>query len=615
MPAEAATIPGYRGEISQVRLVPESEASLPTGPDLTDMARRALGYLCRNPDPQHHHDARFTFLPHRCPPFAPEVTAGLLTGEWQSRYERAPHVDPVAIGDTESRNDIACNLMREMAGFEDGREVQEIVHRRLVGYVRSGDGRLGDDLCWTPPYSLFADVEDVPHAMVWTTAMLLHSEADLYRLTGDDAHRRLARRLFDGLRRVAEGDTGRAFFPHGVAPFRDGVAVPGAFPGHYPNAVAPLVQYWQSCGDAESLAFAGAMAEGFVADLQPGHLHKEDGHVHGHSHLQMHAIRGVAQLGALTRDWHLLDWASRAYGFCYEASLDTGWIPEHHWDADHRSHSETCLVADLLETEVWLARAGQPDLWDRVDRTVRNYLVPAQFAVTPSFEAFWRALNSGRSATELAAGLAQLHQLEGGFLGGMTPNDWVADAPADRPHHGMVPFEDRQVMVEMPGCCPPSAMRALHLAWANTLTASPEGIMVNLAFDRDAPEAEVTSGLPQCGRLGVVAKVNSDFWLRPPSWAPRSQVRAWRGGREIDPCWGGPALAYVSFPAAGPGEELTLGWPLVQFAQRLTQRFMEDSEQEHGRFVQGDTYTFHWAGSTVTAIEPEGRWLPWCPRR
>ena len=612
MQTQALSVPGYRGEISQVRLVPEGDATLGAGPDLARMAEGALAYLSRNPDPDHGHDSRFTLLPHRCPPFAPEVTAGLLTGEWQRRYERAPHIDPVAIADTESRNDIATNLMREMSASDTGLAVQEIVHDRLVGYVRDGCGQLGDDLCWAPPFSLFADVDAVPYAMVWTTAMLLHSEADLFRLTGDDTHRGLARRLFEGLRRVASQDTGRAFFPHGVAPFRDGTAVPGAFPGHYPNVISPLVHYWTHCGDAESLAFARAMAEGFVADLQPGHLHKADGHVHGHNHLQMHAIRGVAQLGALTDDWRLLDWASRAYGYSHAASLDSGWAPENQSDADHRTHSETCLVADQLETAAWLARAGQPDLWDRVDRILRNYLVPAQFCVTPEYEEFWRAVNGERSPAELAAGLEGLGELEGGFLGGMSPTDWVVDAPADQPHHGMVPFQGRQVMVEMPGCCPPSGMRALHLAWSNVVVASSEGILVNLALDRDAPAAEVRSGLPRSGRLEVVARTGSDFLLRPPSWTARHQVRAWRGGREVEAHWGGPAFAYVVFPTVAPGEQLSLTFPLVQFVQQLTQRFMEDSDRERARFVDGDTYTFHWSGSTVTAIEPEGRWLPWC---
>jgi hypothetical protein len=37
---------------------------------------------------------------------------------------------------------------------------------------------------------------------------------------------------------------------------------------------------------------------------------------------------------------------------------------------------------------------------------------------------------------------------------------------------------------------------------------------------------------------------------------------------------------------------------------------MENSEEEVGRFVSGDTYTYYWTGSTVTGVEPQGKWLP-----
>jgi hypothetical protein len=420
------------------------------------------------------------------------------------------------------------------------------------------------------------------------------------------------------LRRVARWDTGRAFYPGGVAPFQDGKFAGGAYVGHYPNVISPLVHYWQSCGDPEALAFAEAMTEGFLSDLQPGHLHQADGHVHGHSHLQMHAVRGVAQLGALTQNWRYLDWAKRAYDFFHVASFDTGWVPEHHWLAGHRDHSETCLVADMLEIAIWLARAGRPRLWDRVDRIVRNYLSPTQFSVTPEFKAFWVEVNQDKSLLQIANGLAGLRELEGGFLSGVTPNDCVIEAELGKMHHGMTeapPLLTRGrrgfgIMVEMAGCCPPSAMRALYLSWANTVLRTPQGVMVNLALDHDGSEARVDSGLPRCGRLSVTPKTTADFWLRPPAWVPRGQVQAWRDGQSVEPRWGGPAHDYLAFPTARPGELLELAWPLVRFRQRVTQKYMENSEAEIGHFVEGETYTFDWTGSTVTGVEPQGKWLP-----
>lgn len=613
MPSTATAVPGFRGEISEIEVLPDGEPALGRGPDLVAMARSSLGYLSRNPDPNHSHDARFTLLPHLCPPFAPEVTAGLFTSDARRRYEQIPHIDPVAIGDTESRNDVAANLMREMAGATDEDKALDAVHERLVGYIRGDGDRVGDDLCWCRPCSLFAADDDEPYAMVWTSAMLLRSEADLFRLTGEDGHRDLARRLFQGLQRVARWDGERAWYPHGVAPFRHTFTSPGAYPGHYPNVIAPVLAYWRACGDAEAPAFARAMAEGLVANLQPNHLHWDDGHVGGHSHLQMHAVRGVAQLGALTGTVHFLDWSERAYERNHRASLDTGWIPEHHWHREHRSHSETCLVADMLETAAWLARGGRPHLWDRVERSVRNYLAPAQFAVTDAFVDFWSTLHRDRSEAERAVGLAQLRELEGGFLGGMTPTDWVVAAGSLPPHHGMLPHDGDHLMVEMPGCCPPSAMRALHCAWQNTVVDTPQGVVVNLAFSRDAPEARVASHMPGRGRLEVEVEKDVDFWLRPPAWAPRDRVKLWRDGRETHVEWGGPAEAYVACPGAARNEALTLEWPLLRFEQRLVREVASVWEDGPARYEPADTHTFTWIGNSVLSIEPAARWLPWYP--
>lgn len=584
----ASPVPGFRGEIQDVHVLPEGDDTLPAGPDLVRMAERALGYLARNPVAEHRWQCRFSFFLLHCPPFLPQVRSehGLL--------------DPIAIGDTESRNDLAFNQMREMCGSEVGREAQAAVHRRLVSYLRGDGGTIGDDLCWATPYCMSRD-HDGPWAMIWTTAKLLQSETHLFRLTGDERHRALARRLFEGLRRVASWDTGRAFYPGGVRCLRDGHFASG-YEGHYPPVIGPLLDYGRASGDPEALAFARAMAAGFLADLQPEHRHHPDGHVDGHNHVQMHAIRGMAQLGTLTGDWRYADWARAAYDHFAASAFDTGWLPEIAQWPDHRHHSETCLTADMLEVEVWLACAGWPEYWDRVDRTVRNYLVPAQFSLTPEIEAFWRAVNRHRSTREVAAGLALLHALEGGFLSALTPNDRVFEVRPGGTHHGEVTFRGRRLVLDMMGCCPPEGMRGIYLAWANTVQATPDGVLVNLPLDHDGATATVRSGLPRQGRLRATARGATDFWLRPPGWAPRAQVEAWRNGRRIEARWGGPALHYIGFGAVRPGEVVEITWPLVRFRQQVVERSVE------GEVVR--RFDYHWVGSTVTAVEPAGAWLP-----
>lgn len=578
-------IPGYRGDIDDVRLLPSGEGSLPAGPQFRTMAEHALGYLTRNPVPAREYQSRFSFFLLNCPPFLPQSAASPTL------------LDPIAVGDTESRNDIAFNQMREMTGSSLGLEAQEAVHRRLVGYLRA------DNLCWAVPFCMSPDC-DGPWAMIWTTAKLLQSEAALYRTTRDAEHRERARRIAGGLRGVASWETGRAFFPGGVAPIRAG-AVARGYEGHYPTVIGPLLDYGTVCADPSALTLAEAIAEGWLSDLQPGHRHKPDGRVEGHDHMLMHAIRGVAQLGAMTANWRALDWAKAVYDHFHANSFDTGWLPEIvciPGNTDHSNHSETCLVADMLEVEVWLALAGRPRYWDRVDRTIRNYVVPAQFSLTPAVEAFWCAVNRHRSPAEIEGGLRMLRELEGGFLSALTPNDRVFAVHPGGSHFGAVGFDERQLVLDMMGCCPPEGMRALYLAWANTVQMSAQGVLVNLALDHEGPHATVRTEMPRGGRLQATPKVDADFLLRPPSWTPRGQVQAWRNGREVAPLWGGPAYDYLRFLGARPGELLEITWPLVEFTQRVSYR--------PAYAEQADPYVYRWVGSTVVAVEPRGRWLP-----
>ena len=168
-------------------------------------------------------------------------------------------------------------------------------------------------------------------------------------------------------------------------------------------------------------------------------------------------------------------------------------------------------------------------------------------------------------------------------------------------------------MVEMPGCCPPSAMRALHCAWSHAVTATDEGVWVNLALDRDVTRAWGASHLPRRSCLEVEARTAGDVLIRPPEWAPRDRVELRRNGSGHSVRWGGPEGAYVVCDRASPGDRLELEWPLVRFRQTLAQQFAVNSEEEEARFEVGPAYTFSWTGSTVTDVEPGGVWLPWCP--
>ena len=370
------------------------------------------------------------------------------------------------------------------------------------------------------------------------------------------------------------------------------------YEGHYPHIIHPLTDYWRYCNDPEALAFARAMADGFLADIQPRHLHQPDGSLRGHNHVQMHAVRGVAQLGAIIHEPRYLEWAKAVYKYYNDNGFDTGWLPECRELADHNNHSEMCLVGDMTEIEVWLARAGWPGYWDRVDRTIRNIIVPGQFVLTPALERMWREIHKDKSPAEIEQSMQLLKDIQGGFLSGLTPNDWVFEVNPKGSHDGTVVYRGRKIVLDMMGCCPPEGMRALYLAWRDTVQETPAGVMVNLAFDRGMPNAKVASQMPRKGQMTVTAKAEADFLLRVPGWVPRSAVRASRDGKLVDVKWGGPAFAYVLFPKAKPGESLEITWPLVKFTQRVSHKIFDGTVE--------CAYTYTWIGSTVTSVDCPG---------
>ena len=298
MSVQQTSVPGFRGPVSDLEVLPDGDPTLPAGPDLLAMADEALGYLARNPLPEHGYQCRFSFFLLNCPPFIDQGRTREL-------------LDPIAIGDTESRNDIAFNQMREMCGSNLGLEPQHRVHERLVGYLRNGKGAMGDDTCWVVPYCGSSD-HDGTYSLSWTTGKLLYSEVDLFRQTGDPSHLELARRIFHGIRRMASWDTGRAFYPRGWQPWREDRYARG-YEGHYPHVIGPVLHYWRTTGDPEALEFVLAMAEGMVADLQPVHHHQPDGSVRGHNHVQMHSVRMMAELCDEPARYGL---AARRFGAC-----------------------------------------------------------------------------------------------------------------------------------------------------------------------------------------------------------------------------------------------------------------------------------------------------------
>ncbi|MEI6914451.1 MAG: hypothetical protein WCL39_04895 [Armatimonadota bacterium] len=570
---KAEAIHGLTGTVEDVRIaVPASEDITPlrasptsSDIDLKRMAQWAMNYLIMTPRKELGYEPVFQCYPLKCPP--------VPTGQ-----------DPVVACDTDARMDWEWYYMREISGSTHGKDVEAAFHKRLKDYI-GPDGRV-----WSAPGCYNEGDTKANYAKkdyvirIWGATKILKSLSEDYIRTKNQESKSLARKVMLALKKIAVWDAqGRCWMPCGMGALRpDGSVVENSWNSHPAPLVEPLVTYWQATDDAEGLEFARAYAEGIVNNLQPGGLRfQPDGSFRGgHSHATMHAIWGVAHLGVVTGERRYLDFAERSWKWMLSRGTGTGWFP-----AMPDSCNETCCVSDMMSIAALIGSGGSPQYFDYVERYLRNYISNLQFIVTPEFEAYYRSLHPNANPDDVERGLAILRKFQGGIIGGSGLNDYENLLLGGASGFAMY------------GCCAPEGMRAIYTSWTSTIdrqlvsSLGPAGVYVNMCLNRDSKWGRVVSFFPDEGRMTVKAKVRDAFFLRPPHWAPRDQVRAFIGVKPVPLKWSGD---YVRFQAT-PGDELSITYPLVRFSHEVAGLWPQSAPKLMLRF--------EWLGNMVMGCD------------
>lgn len=545
--AERETIDGFLCPVIDKKVLPASEPadgkllSKPNSSrDTLDpvlMARWSLNYLTGSVSEEAGFASSYGNWPLRMPPYA-------LGG------------DKIAIGDSEVRNALAFVLMRDMSGIDYGAKVQKGVMNRILSYQK--------------PCGLFNPPSHADTDVLWATAWATRALIEEFATTGNREDLARAKRALKAVRQYAveANDTGLLRLAPPEKLTLDGQEIRFAYrPTLDFCIVEPFVRYYEVTGDKEMLAIARGLVEGRLQGYATGHDT-------GHTHSYWHSLIGIAHLGAVTGEKKYLDWVENQFERWIPLMTDYGWFEA---TANYNA-SETCAVSDLMHVCIYLGRAGRSTRYDLVERTLRNYLPQEQFFIDDdTFLHLWREQNYADRDRQMAL----LRHLEGGFLCRTTPSDrWALPGAPEGP-------------LSLEGCCPPTGMTGLYLAWKDIVRKTDQGVFVNMAFNRDCPEATVVSFLPDQGRLTVTPKQDGVFYVRIPGFVSRNQVSAWRNGRKSNRIvWQGD---YVLFASARKGEELTVTYPLSTFDQKLHRA--------------GKDYTFHWKGNALTGIEPrDGVW-------
>ena len=577
-------IRGLTGQVSETRVAVEAPATiaplsagLPRGDiDLKRMAQWAMNYLIRTPRKHLNYEPVFQCHPLQCPP--------------------APSGHDVVVPcDTDARMNWEWYYMREVSGSQAGKEVEEAFHKRMLDYVQEDGSVLSHPGCYNEGdiHKVYKKEEYVYH--VWGATKILQALAEDFRRTGNERSRAAARKIMLRLKKLAVYPTpDKCYFLAGMGAVKqDGSVLPNSWNKVPAPVVGPLVNYYLATGDKEALAFARAYAEGIMAGIQPGGIRMgADGNFGGgHGHATLHALWGIAHLGAVTGEMRYLEFVKRSFDWMLAQGTGTGWFPAGpDWAANC---NETCCISDMISIASLIARAGHPEYFDYVDRYLRNYISNLQFIVTPEFEAYYRKLNAHAGEDKIQQGIEELRKFQGGIIGGSGLNDYEND------------LLGRVSGFEMFGCCAPEGMRAIYTAWTNVVDRreqsrpGPAGVYVNLGLGRRSQWGQVVSFFPDAGRLTVKVGTKDDFFLRPPHWAPREKVRAFVGTQARPVEWCGD---YVRFDAARPGDELTITYPLIRFAHK--------ADGQWKKHAPGVTLTFQWLGNMVTAADPPARHTP-----
>ncbi|MHB1458039.1 MAG: glycoside hydrolase family protein, partial [Armatimonadota bacterium] len=459
------------------------------------------------------------------------------------------------------------------------------------------------DICWTEPGCYLSPnmKPDEKVGNVWATTKLLKSLSLCYERTGNPEDKTLARRVFEGLRSLASCSGKYAWYPAGFGPV-DADLNPISLTWEHTApcpAVESLVCYWKACGDKEALDLAITCAESIIdgyPDLPLTSINP-DGSFAGHTHTTLHAMWGIAHLGVETQNPRYMEFIRRIYQFMEVHGTGTGWMHEGTAPDPIGSDncSETCTTSDVMSIVACLAQSAEfmgdeyAAYWDHLDRYFRNHISPCQFFVTPEFEAFYRERHKAMPIEMVDAGIESLRKMEGGILAGIGVNDYFNDYPGD--------LRTSFIMV---GCCAPEGMRAIYTTWSNIIRCTTVNernhVYVNMPLPVENDACEVISYLPDKGQITVKARKSADYRLRPPAWIPKSKVRVWLNGSEINPVCDG---AYIAFDSVEVGDIVSITWPLVVYRQHVAIFADPDMSAD-----------FTWKGNQAVDVNPPGKDFP-----
>jgi hypothetical protein len=471
-------------------------------------------------------------------------------------------------------------LARQVLGQAQPGEAEQKLRAFVLGTIRADGLSYRPDRPWCKP-----------HAWMWDHGRAVIALATWLRFEPTDEIAQIARRMMDGLGRIALKEKDYWYFP---AENWLGNGWGDTVYAHPPTglAIEGLVDLASLLKEERYLDMAGCFVRAVRTRKPP--LFTEDGTLirlgggpykfqFTHLHSRLGILLGLLKYALAIDDPALRDWCTRSYVFVRnEICSSFGWVPESLEVATDEGISnlgpgkrrdEVCGIADMMQIAAVLAENGMSDEGATIGRYGTNSLFAHQLMDFTPLRKYIND-NTGLADTLQFSYRGMPDRCLGGFQPEMYPNELMLDIRPNVP---------QEFSLEASGCCSPAGIKSLYVLWNQAVRRKGETLHICLWATMEHPEVNLTCDEPTTGRLHLrMKRPCADLEVNVPEYVTMPAV-------SVDQSCAVQGHT-LHLGTRHEGDAITITYPLVE---RKNVERIADSE-----------YQITWKGGRVIDVAP-----------
>lgn len=527
----------------------------------------------------------------------------------------------------------SLTLMRIITGSNCNLELEEAMFRAMLS-------RIGEDgFLYNAPYR-----EDAPwrrggcgcRPKQWRTdedvteinaqAQFLVALIDRYQRDGDPFLLDTARRMADGMSRVAihkddyayypaTNDIGLefAYFKHSGWPDTREAAdeldsAEGTVSCYIGGCVRALSRWYALTGDTKALETARRLVnymlkpqfwmgtieswgESSVWVWHGGRQRKPAALFQGHMSGLAYTFQGLIEYALVANDAFLKEFVRQGYEYMRNLGL-----------VRLGMYGENIANSLMAAVAIKLSDAGVGDYWEDVDQHIRNAMVEDQYTDAdllrqscrekgvPDENGEFTIEKAADTAIPVTAACRSSEFTIERFLGSLRHDGLIDDIGTLDPTQN--------------GTMASHYLEPLYYVWEGITRCKDGTAQINLLLNRAAPWLDIDSFLPYKGKVVVKNKTAATISLRIPRWVDRSQVKCHISELPVAPAWVGNYLVWNGLHGS---EAITVEFPMVESIEHYTLPPLGSNPtwfKDEGGLPQ---YVLHFKGNTCIKAEFNNR--------